>query len=250
MHINNTQFSILMSAVTLVGTVLPLFAGILVDDLSGVGSIRATTIISFVIFVGAFLVSIAAIRLSYPLMVAGQVIYGLGGGMIVTMQEAILARWFRDKQLSIVVGLVVCIARLVKWAAKMACYNVIRSAGGQMAWAIHVATILCGAGVVANCIYWVALVRYGWATASGKEISRPHEAYSSQLPEDQEPTTPANILSRRNTTATNLSDTRLQSSSFKYSVRLFFFVPSTFWMVPWMQLCMSSVLSSFEDIAT
>lgn len=87
MHINNTQFGILVSSVTLVNTILPLLAGVFIDDLSSLGSIRGTTLVSVVIFIGSIFVSIGSSRNSYPLMVTGQVIYGLGGGMIVTMQE-------------------------------------------------------------------------------------------------------------------------------------------------------------------
>lgn len=84
MHINNTQFGILLSAVTLVNTMLPLLAGAFVDDTSGFGSVRATTFVSFIIFVGSLIVSLAASHNNYPAMVAGQMIYGLGGGMIVS----------------------------------------------------------------------------------------------------------------------------------------------------------------------
>ena len=89
MQINNTQFGILVSAVTLVNTILPLLAGVFIDDLSSLGSIRATTLVSIVIFIGSMLVSIGSGRNSYSIMVTGQIVYGLGGGMIVTMQEGI-----------------------------------------------------------------------------------------------------------------------------------------------------------------
>lgn len=87
MHINNTQFGILVSSVTLVNTILPLLAGVFIDDLSSLGSIRGTTLVSVVILIGSIFVSVGSSRSSYPLMVTGQVVYGLGGGMIVTMQE-------------------------------------------------------------------------------------------------------------------------------------------------------------------
>lgn len=87
MQINNTQFSILLSSVTLVNTILPLLAGIFIDDISSLGSIRGTTLVSIIIFIGSAMVSIASHANSYPLMVTGQIIIGLGGGMIVTMQE-------------------------------------------------------------------------------------------------------------------------------------------------------------------
>jgi MFS family permease len=84
MQINNTQFGILLSGVTLVNTVLPLLAGAFVDDIAGFGSVRATTMTSFMIFGGSLVVSLAASYNNYPAMIVGQMIYGLGGGMIVS----------------------------------------------------------------------------------------------------------------------------------------------------------------------
>ncbi|KAI8146860.1 major facilitator superfamily domain-containing protein [Fennellomyces sp. T-0311] len=217
MHINNTQFGILVSAVTLVNTVLPLFAGIFIDDLSSLGSIRGTTLVSVVIFIGSMLVSLGSMRNSYPIMVTGQVIYGLGGGMIVTMQEGVLSRWFRDRELAIVIGIVLCVARLTKWAAKMVCYPIVYSSGSH-SWPIHVATIFCAAGVVMNVVYWMVIRRLSVLSQAGATM----------------------------TTATR----RGKSFRFKFSWKLFLYIPGTFWMIPWIQLIMSSVLSSFDDIAT
>ncbi|KAI9019561.1 major facilitator superfamily domain-containing protein [Phycomyces nitens] len=229
MHINNTQFSILLSSVSLVNTILPLLAGTFVDDLSSVGSIRGSTLVSVVIFAGSIMVSWAAERNSYPVMITGQIIYGLGGGMIVTMQEAILSRWFRDRQLSIVIGILLSFARLTKWAAKMVCYPIINSTHSH-SWPIHVATILCGSGVVMSLVYWTVMYRYGCATIYGKEISQPKTGYQSQF-----------VVSHSQNNS---------RAPFRWSSKMFLLLPSTFWMVPWVQLVMSSVLSSFDDVAT
>ncbi|KAG0191676.1 hypothetical protein DFQ28_011276 [Apophysomyces sp. BC1034] len=223
MQINNTQFSILLSSVTLVNTILPLLAGIFIDDLSSLGSIRGTTLVSIIIFIGSAMVSIAANENSYPIMVTGQIIIGLGGGMIVTMQEGILSRWFRDKQLAIVIGILLCIARLTKWVAKMVCYPIVNRIGSHT-WPIHIATIFCALGVLTNAIYWLMMYQKGWATLAGREMAHPKANYRNQFQQEQKP--------------------------FKWSARLFLHVPATFWMVPWTQLIMSSVFSSFDDIAT
>ncbi|KAI8377403.1 major facilitator superfamily domain-containing protein [Radiomyces spectabilis] len=233
MHINNTQFSILLSCVSLVNTVLPLWAGTMVDDLAGLGSIRSTTLVSCVILTGSILVSIAFHFNSYPIMITGQIIYGLGGGMIVTMQEAIVSRWFRDRQLAVVVGIMLCIARLTKWAAKMVCYPII-DATGSNAWPIIIANILCAVGVLMNIVYWAIMYHHGGATMLGKEIQVPGSFHANDLKlhRDQVPSTSSH------------------KPSFRWSSVLFLYVPGIFWMVPWVQLIMSSVLSSFDDVAT
>ncbi|OAC98756.1 hypothetical protein MUCCIDRAFT_167193 [Mucor lusitanicus CBS 277.49] len=180
MQINNTQFSILLSSVTLVNTVLPLLAGVFIDDISSLGSIRATTIVSCIIFIGSLLVSIGGSLNSYPCMMTGQIIYGLGGGMIVTMQEGILSRWFRDKELAVVIGIMLCVARLTKWAAKMVAYPILNATGSH-SWPIHVATIFCASGFFINMVYWTVMWRKGLATIWGKEIVRFEGSYKNEF---------------------------------------------------------------------
>jgi hypothetical protein len=250
MQINNTQFSILLSSVTLVNTVLPLFAGVFIDDVSSIGSIRGTAIVSLIIFLGSLLVSVGASINSYACMMTGQIIYGLGGGMIVTMQEGILSRWFRDKELAVIIGIMVCIARLTKWAAKMVSYPILNATGGYE-YPIHVATIFCAIGAIINAIYWIVMWKKGLATLSGKEIVQYQGTYkndfsnnNNQLEDDEK----ANNINDDLSFHTNAS--RPPQKSFKWSNSVLLFIPSTFWMVPWIQLTMSSVLSSFDDVAT
>lgn len=227
MQINNTQFSILLSSVTLVNTVLPLISGVFIDDISKIGSIRATVIVSTVIFAGSLLVSIGSSNNSYPCMMTGQIIYGLGGGMIVTMQEGIISRWFRDKELAIVIGIMLAVARLTKFVAKLVTYPILNATGSH-AWPIHIATIFCAVGVVINACYAVLMWRKGLATLSGKEVAVQRE-YENEL--EQQTQTPKGKL-------------------FRWSPRVLLYIPSSFWMIPWIQFTMSSVLSSFDDVAT
>ncbi|KAG2224909.1 hypothetical protein INT45_010858 [Circinella minor] len=250
MQINNTQFGILVSAVTLVNTILPLLAGIFIDDLSSLGSIRATTLVSIVIFIGSMLVSIGSGRNSYSIMVTGQIVYGLGGGMIVTMQEGILSRWFRDRELAIVIGILLCVARLTKWAAKMVCYPIVYSSGSH-SWPIHVATIFCGAGVAMNMVYWGVMWHNGWATLAGREIAQPKHKYRNHFNTSNIVTpVPSRRLSVVSQADATVTTRQRKSSRFQFSYKLFLYLPGTFWMIPWIQLIMSSVLSSFDDIAT
>ncbi|KAF7724541.1 hypothetical protein EC973_000918 [Apophysomyces ossiformis] len=221
MHINNTQFSILLSAVTLVNTVLPLLAGTFVDDTAGFGSIRFTTVISLLIFVGSLMVSFAASYNCYPLMVGGQIAIGLGSGMIVTTQEGILAQWFRDSEIAIIIGVMLCIARLTKFIAKLVCYPIVHATGSSNS-PIYIATLLCAVAVAMNGLYWLVMYRAGRATATGKELG-----------------------SRKTLRSVSVSE-----ETFRWTPKLLLYLPALFWMVPWMQLIMSSILSSFDDIAT
>lgn len=270
MNINNTQFSILVSAVNLVNTILPMLAGFFIDDLRSLGSIRGTSLVSIIIFLGSVLVSIGSTKNSYPIMVVGQVVYGLASGMIVTMQEGksqvlnqllvvvinmnsigILSRWFRDRQIAIIIGVHLCVARLTKFIAKLVCYPIVNSSGSSST-PLYVAMLLCAMGVITNGIYWIVMVRNGWATSNGKEIAQPKQKYENRsvmasmaVVNSQHQPYNSDVISQ--ITGTRASNSHAKS---KYSLKLLLFLPSTFWMVPWMQLIFSSVLSSFEDVAT
>ncbi|KAG2207541.1 hypothetical protein INT47_004291 [Mucor saturninus] len=251
MSINNTQFSILLSSVTLVNTVLPLIAGIFIDDISSIGSIRATAGVSLVIFIGSLLVSIGGHINSYPCMMTGQIVYGLGGGMIVTMQEGILSRWFRDKELAIIIGIILCAARLTKWAAKMVAYPIVNATGSH-AFPIHVATIFCGGGLLINLLYWVVMWHKGLCSVSGKEITQYRGTYKNEFKQLDKPKEVHQRDDNSSYESSFISSFRQQQQSrnFKWTYPILFYIPKMFWMIPLIQLTMSSVLSSFDDVAT
>lgn len=251
MSINNTQFSILLSSVTLVNTVLPLVAGIFIDDVSSIGSIRATSGVSLIIFIGSLLVSIGGHINSYPCMMIGQIVYGLGGGMIVTMQEGILSRWFRDKELAIIIGIILCAARLTKWAAKMVAYPIVNATGSH-AFPIHVATIFCGGGLLINLLYWAVMWHKGLCSISGKEITQYQGTYKNEFKQLEKPQEVHQRDDNSSYESSFISSFREQQQkrNFRWTYPIMFYIPKMFWMIPLIQLTMSSVLSSFDDVAT
>ncbi|KAI9317912.1 major facilitator superfamily domain-containing protein [Dichotomocladium elegans] len=175
--------------------------------------------------------------------------------MIVTMQEGILSRWFRDKELTIVIGVLLSVARLTKWAAKMVCYPIVYATDSH-SWPIYIATLLCASGVLMNGVYWAVMVKKGWATLNGREISQPKHKYKNRLGRQSIGVAP--LASSRRLSSSVISQIAGSTSTptghagarFRFSCNLFLYVPGTFWMIPWIQLIMSSVLSSFDDIAT
>lgn len=251
MAINNTQFSILLSSVTLVNTVLPLIAGIFIDDVSSIGSIRATSGVSLVIFIGSLLVSIGGTRNSYPCMMTGQIVYGLGGGMIVTMQEGILSRWFRDKELAIVIGIILCGARTTKWVAKMVAYPIINATGSHAS-PIHVATLFCAGSLLINLLYWAVMWHKGLCSVSGKEINQYQGTYKNEFKQLEKPKESDKRDDASSYESSFISSFRQQQQkrNFKWTYPILFYIPKIFWMIPLIQLTMSSVLSSFDDVAT
>ncbi|OMH78668.1 Major facilitator superfamily domain-containing protein 1 [Zancudomyces culisetae] len=61
---------------------------------------------------GSIVVALSTNFVSFPMMVVGRLIYGLGSGTIVTVQETILGHWFRGSSLSAVIALQIATSRL------------------------------------------------------------------------------------------------------------------------------------------
>jgi len=83
-----------------------LFAGLLIDRL---GTRKASIIFSVLVFAGAAIVWQAK---SIPLMFVGRFIFGAGSEPLVVAQSAMLARWFKNKELALSFGVALTVSRL------------------------------------------------------------------------------------------------------------------------------------------
>jgi MFS family permease len=95
----NTMYSIAAILVLL-------FAGFLIDRL---GTRKAGIIFSILVFVGAAIVWQAK---SIPLMFLGRFVFGAGAEPLVVAQSAMLARWFKKKELALSFGVALTVSRL------------------------------------------------------------------------------------------------------------------------------------------
>ncbi|KAM3582276.1 hypothetical protein VKS41_005707 [Umbelopsis sp. WA50703] len=138
----------------------------------------------------------------------------MGSGVLSVIQEAILSKWFRDNNLSTVIGLKLSVTRLVQFIGNIACQPLIASAG-NWAWGFYLSMILCALSMVINVVFAFMMWRLGYVTATGKQV---------------------------------IEDEVDESRRIRWSAPLFF--PLVYWLAPWMELTISSVWSSFEDQAT
>ncbi|MCK7527631.1 MAG: MFS transporter [Ignavibacteriales bacterium] len=83
-----------------------LFAGVLIDRL---GTRKSSIIFSVLVLAGAVLVWQAR---SIPLMFVGRFIFGAGAEPLVVAQSAMLARWFKNKELALSFGVALTVSRL------------------------------------------------------------------------------------------------------------------------------------------
>jgi MFS family permease len=96
--------------VAIVNTVLPVVGGIFVDAF---GTIPGALLTSTLIAVGNILVALSASSKSLYMMIFGRILYGIGSGTVVIVQETILSQWFRGRSLAAVLALMLTVSRLV-----------------------------------------------------------------------------------------------------------------------------------------
>ncbi|KAI7892342.1 major facilitator superfamily domain-containing protein [Mucor mucedo] len=149
LNINNTQYGVLSSSVSIINTIFPIAGGVFIDMF---GSVWGTLAINLVVIIGSLLTAIAAKYNSYGLMVAGRVIFGIGSGLIVTMQESILSKWFRTQNLSIAIGLQLSVSRLATFLGTLVA-NPIAVRTGDWVWSLWLSFIICCFSILMNLVY-------------------------------------------------------------------------------------------------
>ncbi len=159
----------LYSIYSLAAIITLLFSGILIDR---VGARKASLLFSGLVTIGAVVVALAP---TIGLALAGRFIFGWGSESLVVAQNAILARWFKGKELAFSFGATLTIARL----GTLFSFNteaLIAERMGATA-ALWAAAILCGLSLVSNLVYALMDVRAAKTLAlkdeaSGEDLAR------------------------------------------------------------------------------
>ena len=120
-------------------------AGILIDR---IGTRRASLLFSILVTAGAAIVAWAP---SLGWMYFGRLVFGIGSEPLVVAQSAILARWFRGKELALSFGVALTVSRL----GTLFTFNTEALVAERAGWrsALWLAAGLCAASVVANLLY-------------------------------------------------------------------------------------------------
>jgi MFS family permease len=125
-----------------------LFGGMLIDRL---GTRKASIIFSVLVFAGAAIVWQAR---SIPLMFLGRFIFGAGSEPLVVAQCAMLARWFKSKELAMAFGIQLTFSRL----GSLFAFNtgeLFSSYFGSYRYALMAAVGACALSLIGNLCYIV-----------------------------------------------------------------------------------------------
>ncbi|KAG2177379.1 hypothetical protein INT44_007890 [Umbelopsis vinacea] len=164
--IDNTRYGVLSSSVSIINTIFPIVGGFFIDAF---GSAWGTLAVNVFIIIGCLLTAIAAKIQSFGLMIAGRVIFGIGSGLIVTMQESLLSKWFRTQHLSIAIGLQLSISRLATFLGTIAASAIV-SGTGDWVWSFWLSFIICAFSIVMNVVYALVVKRLRGAVVTKREI--------------------------------------------------------------------------------
>jgi MFS family permease len=126
--------------------VLVLVGGILIDKL---GTRKASLLFSFLVLGGAILVWTAQ---SIPMFFLGRFVFGAGAEPLIVAQSAILARWFKNKELALSFGIALTVSRM----GSLFAFNtgeLLVSHFGSFRYALFGAVIACIISLLANFVY-------------------------------------------------------------------------------------------------
>lgn len=166
--IDNTRYGVLSSSVSIINTIFPILGGFFIDVF---GTVWGTLVINGMILLGSLLTAVAAHIGSFALMVVAQVVFGIGSGLIVTMQESLLSKWFRTKYLALAIGMQLSISRLATFLGTLVT-NPIAARMNDWVWAFWLALILCGFSVLMNLVYALILHHLQGAVMTRTEVLR------------------------------------------------------------------------------
>ncbi|KAG0191050.1 hypothetical protein DFQ28_001045 [Apophysomyces sp. BC1034] len=206
--ITNAQYGVIQSSVAIVNTVLPVLGGIFIDAF---GTIAGSILTTILVTSGNVLVAISTSNTSLSTMIVGRILYGIGSGTVVIVQETILSQWFRGRSLAVVVALMLTVSRLASFLAQATVVPIARWTGWY-GYAFWFSAGLCIFSLIVNFVY-IGLLR---------NVSKPGVSCKKQL----------EVLKRK--------------KSFKWSKLLY--LPHSYWLVAIMEFLLGGAWGCFLHI--
>jgi len=106
---DSTHFSLLYTVYSIPNMVLPILGGVFLDK---IGVRLGLIIFSFILTLGQLVFTLGGYHNNYDMMIAGRVIFGMGGESMGVAQSAVVSSWFKGKELAFALGINLSIARI------------------------------------------------------------------------------------------------------------------------------------------
>jgi len=112
LHFSDKNIGMLNAIYSIPNIIMVLIGGLIIDS---IGTKKSSFIFSFLCMIGAFTTAFSGG--SFPIMVTGRLIFGLGAESLIVAITTVIAKWFKGKELSFAFGLNLTVARLGSFAA-------------------------------------------------------------------------------------------------------------------------------------
>jgi len=130
-----------------IAAILSVFiGGFMIDRL---GTRKASMIFSILVFIGAMGVAVAH---SLPVLFIGRFIFGAGSEPLIVAQSAMIARWFKNKEIALAYGIALTVSRLGTLFSFNMGELISNQFGGYRA-ALIAAVFCCALSLLANVVY-------------------------------------------------------------------------------------------------
>ena len=146
LRLDRSDIGNLYTAYSVAAIAIVFFGGMLYDKL---GPRRASLLFSSLVFVGAAMVAMAHTRW---MLFAGRLVFGAGSESLIVVQSAIIARWFKGKEMAMAFGIALAISRL----GTLFSFNteeLIASHFGSFRVALWAAALFCLFSVLCNLVF-------------------------------------------------------------------------------------------------
>ncbi len=146
LSISEATYGAFFSFYHIAAIILVLFGGMFTDK---IGTRKSSLIFSILILIGVVLFWTAK---SVPMFFVGRFLFGAGAEPLIVAQSAILARWFKNKELALSFGIALMVSRLGSLFA-LNTGQVFTNFFGTYRAALFAAVIACVISLLANIIY-------------------------------------------------------------------------------------------------
>src|SRR5512135_1929613 len=145
-HTDQSGIGGLYTIYSIAAIICVFLGGLMIDR---IGTRLASLILSALVVAGACIVALAP---SITVAAAGRFVFGAGSESMIVAQSAILARWFRGKELALSFGITLAIARL----GTLFSFNSVSSLASHFGWeaALWVAAGLCAFSLLCGVVYF------------------------------------------------------------------------------------------------
>ena len=109
LNLDSAHFSLLYTVYSMPNMVLPVLGGIFLDK---IGIRSGLLLFTVILTIGQGIFMIGGYQHDFNTMLAGRVVFGMGGECMGVAQSAIISVWFKGKELAFALGLNMTIGRL------------------------------------------------------------------------------------------------------------------------------------------